>query len=1140
MSEKAYSGSSIQVLEGLEAVRVRPGMYIGSTDERGLHHLVWEVVDNSVDEHLAGHCDTISITITETNGILVKDNGRGIPTDIHPTEGVGTIQVVMTKLHAGGKFDSDSYKVSAGLHGVGVSCVNALSDPLIVTVHRDGKIVRQEFRKGAPVGPQEEVGTTTSRGTSVFFQPDPEIFKDTIVFNYDTLAHRVRELSFLNPNLKFVLKDLRPGLEQEESFHNPEGLVGYIKYLDRSQTPLLKDVIHATRDDGKVPVEIAMSYNTGYQENLLSFVNNVNTWEGGTHVAGFRAALTRAINKYAPEHIPAKKKDLKLSSDDMREGLTAIISIKLSDPMFEGQTKRKLGTSEAKSQVEQVALEMISTYFEENPKVIKTIVEKAINAAEAREAARRAREATRRKTTMESGGLPDKLADCSSKDPCNSMIFIVEGDSAGGCHLHDTLVALADGRNITIKQVAEEHDKGIQNYVYTIMPDGKVGIAPIANAWKTKRATKLARVTLDNGEVLYPTPDHPYMVRSGEYVAAKDLRPGDSLMPLYRFKRKFTSGAHKENQKEYEYVQHPGGATVPTHWLAYDAAVKYGLCERMEGLFQRHHVDHNPFNNNPSNIKPLRPQQHLAEHAEESKITRSTEAYRSYMSDRMKELSCELSERAKVQWEDQVYKDFMRDKWLEFYNTNEEYRNGVLERLDAAQREHWSSEENRAAQSERIKKYFQENPDAREHNRSKALEQWSDKELKEWRAAETSKSWADPSYREANIATRRENFRVKFLTRLNKETMTEMFSPPASACITVTHSMKTFLEYFYNGSYETFVQSGDYVHEDTHTNNFAIRAKKSAATEEKRYRASISKLSKVGIESYIQFVEECKNSNPKFLNRIHPLDKLLDMYFGGDLANLEKSEDYTYNHKVVSIEILDEEGDVYDIEVPETHNFALSAGVFVHNSAKQGRDRVTQAILPLKGKILNAERARIDKLLGNDEVMAVVNALGCGIGTDFDISKLRYHKVVIMTDADDDGSHIQILLLTFFFRYMPQLIEEGYVYIACPPLFKARLGKTDTYFFSEEEKNQYIQSLDPKDQDRVYVQRYKGLGEMNPDQLADTTLNPVTSKLIQVTIEDRTAANEMFSLLMGDEVLPRRQYIEQHSAQVVQKLEEEI
>lgn len=641
MSEKAYSGSSIQVLEGLEAVRVRPGMYIGSTDERGLHHLVWEVVDNSVDEHLAGHCDTINITITETNGILVKDNGRGIPTDIHPTEGVGTIQVVMTKLHAGGKFDSDSYKVSAGLHGVGVSCVNALSDPLIVTVHRDGKIVRQEFRKGAPVGPQEEVGTTTSRGTSVFFQPDPEIFKDTIVFNYDTLAHRVRELSFLNPNLKFVLKDLRPGLEQEESFHNPEGLVGYIKYLDRSQTPLLKDVIHATRDDGKVPVEIAMSYNTGYQENLLSFVNNVNTWEGGTHVAGFRAALTRAINKYAPEHIPAKKKDLKLSSDDMREGLTAIISIKLSDPMFEGQTKRKLGTSEAKSQVEQVALEMISTYFEENPKVIKTIVEKAINAAEAREAARRAREATRRKTTMESGGLPDKLADCSSKDPCNSMIFIVEGDSAGG-------------------------------------------------------------------------------------------------------------------------------------------------------------------------------------------------------------------------------------------------------------------------------------------------------------------------------------------------------------------------------------------------------------------------------------------------------------------------------------------------------------------SAKQGRDRVTQAILPLKGKILNAERARIDKLLGNDEVMAVVNALGCGIGTDFDISKLRYHKVIIMTDADDDGSHIQILLLTFFFRYMPQLIEEGYVYIACPPLFKARLGKTDTYFFSEEEKNQYIQSLDPKDQDRVYVQRYKGLGEMNPDQLAETTLNPTTSKLIQVTIEDRTAANEMFSLLMGDEVLPRRQYIEQHSAQVVQKLEEEI
>ena len=636
VSEQTYSGSNISVLEGLEAVRVRPAMYIGSTDVRGLHHLVWEVVDNSVDEHLAGHCDTITISITPDNAISVTDNGRGIPTDMHPTEGIGTLEVVLTKLHAGGKFDSDSYKVSAGLHGVGVSCVNALSDPLIATVNtKDGQIIQQSFSKGIPKGPQQEIGSTDLRGTTIYFKPDPLIFTETTTYNYETLEHRVRELSYLNPGLKITLRDQRHGQEREETFHNPEGLKGFVKYLDRAKKSLLPDVVYIRKDDGKVPIELAMVYNEDYRENLMSFVNNVNTWEGGTHVAGFRGALTRSINKYAAEHIPTKKKDLALTSDDMREGLTAIISIKLSEPQFEGQTKRKLGNSDVKGLVEAAATEAISTFFEENPSVIKSIVLKAINAAEAREAARKAREATRRKGVLESAGLPDKLSDCSSKNAEECELFIVEGASAGG-------------------------------------------------------------------------------------------------------------------------------------------------------------------------------------------------------------------------------------------------------------------------------------------------------------------------------------------------------------------------------------------------------------------------------------------------------------------------------------------------------------------SAKSGRDRNTQAILPLKGKILNAERARLDKLLANDEVKALIGALGCGIGDDFDISKLRYHKIIAMSDADDDGSHIQTLILTFLFRYMPQLIENGHVFLACPPLFKIKLGKFEAYAYDVEERDRILADLG--DKKNAYLQRYKGLGEMNPNQLKETTLDPSKRKLIRVNIEDRACADAMFSVLMGDEVPPRREYIETHSSLVIGEL----
>ena len=428
-----YSGSNITVLEGLEAVRVRPAMYIGSTDTRGLHHLVWEVVDNSVDEALAGFCDHIEIDILPGNGIKVTDNGRGIPTDIHPKEGIGTIEVVMTKLHAGGKFDSDSYKVSAGLHGVGVSCVNALSEKLVVNVRRKGRVVEQEFSKGLPLAAQQDLGDSEGEsGTSISFFPDPTIFTET-VFSYETLAARFREMAFLMSNLKITITDRRDAENiHGETFHFPGGLSAFVRYIDESRKPLFDEPIHLNIDNAEHPLEIAMWYNDGFQESFFSFVNNVNTHDGGTHVTGFKTALTRTINKFAQELLPKNKKNIELEANDIREGLTAVISIKLSDPQFEGQTKRKLGNSDIAGYVNSNFALKLEEFFQENPAIIRVIVDKVHSAAVAREAARNARNLARRKNVLEGGGLPGKLADCSSRVPEECELFIVEGDSAGG------------------------------------------------------------------------------------------------------------------------------------------------------------------------------------------------------------------------------------------------------------------------------------------------------------------------------------------------------------------------------------------------------------------------------------------------------------------------------------------------------------------------------------------------------------------------------------------------------------------------------------------------------------------------------------------------------------------------------------
>jgi len=638
MNNGDYRANSIQVLEGLEAVRKRPAMYIGDVSEKGLHHLVYEVVDNSIDEALAGHCDTINVTIYEDNSISVLDNGRGIPVDIHEKEGKSALEVVMTVLHAGGKFDKDSYKVSGGLHGVGVSCVNALSTHLLVEVYRDGKTYRQEFSCGKPITQVTEAGASDKTGTFVKFKPDASIFITT-EYKYSILATRMRELAFLNKGITIILTDRRhlneDGSYQTEIFHSEEGLKEFVKFIDSNREPLVDNIIYINTEKNDIPVEVAIMYNTSFNENVYSYVNNINTIEGGTHLTGFRRGLTRTLKSYAEKTGLLSKLKFDINGDDFREGLTAVISVKVQEPQFEGQTKTKLGNNEVVSAVDQAVSTMLEYYLEENPKDAKSIVNKVILAATARHAARKARELVQRKTVLTGGGLPGKLADCSEKDPAQCEIFFVEGDSAGG-------------------------------------------------------------------------------------------------------------------------------------------------------------------------------------------------------------------------------------------------------------------------------------------------------------------------------------------------------------------------------------------------------------------------------------------------------------------------------------------------------------------TAKQGRDRRFQAVMPLRGKILNVEKALVHKVFDSEEIRNIFTALGVSIGTEEDskalnLSKLRYHKIIIMTDADVDGRHINTLMMTFFFRYMKDIIKNGHLYIANPPLYLMKKGKVEEYCWNEQQRQAFTDKYGNGKEDSVTIQRYKGLGEMNAEQLWATTMDPNRRTLRQVTIESAAEADRVFSMLMGDDVPLRREFIEQNA-----------
>ncbi|MBU1598350.1 MAG: DNA topoisomerase (ATP-hydrolyzing) subunit B [Nanoarchaeota archaeon] len=1051
---ESYDSSKITVLGGLEGVRKRPSMYIGSTGPRGLHHLVYEVVDNSIDEAMAGHCTDIIITLHKDNYVTVEDNGRGIPTDIHPKFNVSSVELVMTKLHAGGKFDKKAYKVSGGLHGIGISVVNALSKKLEVWVFRDGSIHHQKYEQGNNLDKLTVIGKCNEKtGTKIKFLADKEIFTDGIEYSSDILENRFRELAFLNKGLKLKLIDERN--ETEKEFFYEGGLKDFIKHLNKNKTPI-HDVIYLKTTKQDVELEVAMQYTNAYNESVFSFVNNINTVEGGTHLSGFKTALTRGLNNYTEKKHGSDK--FKLTSDDAREGLTAIISIKLANPQFEGQTKTKLGNQNVKGIVDSMVSTGLTNYLNENPKVAKGIIEKAINAAKAREAARRARDLTRRKTALSSTSLPGKLADCSEKDPAKCEIYLVEGDSAGGCFSGETKIALVDGRNLSFKNLIKEDKKGKKNYCYTINKKGNIEIGLIKNPRKTKENVEVIKIILDNDEEIICTPDHKFMLKQGQYLNAEKLQTSMSLMP---FNRKLSKKQGRINIEGYEMIYDP----KKLQWIfTHKLADTHNLVNKRYPKFTGnciHHTDFNKLNNNPDNLVRMDKDDHIQLHAamagknlhrpevkQKCRETRQSKEFREKMSrimstPKMKKM---LSERAKKQWKSEEYKEYMINQFLEFYNNNKKYRTETIKRLNKVQREHWSKEENRKNQAEITRKYFEEHPEAKEKLRQIAKEQWDDEKLKKWRSDKTKEQWTN-------------DFRKKRKEAYNK----------------------TYFKH-------------------------SIQFMKKIIDEYK------------DLEKYDE--KRVKANNKNLLKK----ETFLKRFFNND-ENAMQEAVAGYNHKIKKIIKLNKKIDVYDLEVENTHNFALAAGIFVHNSAKQARSKEFQAILPLRGKILNVEKARINKIMNSNEIVTIITALGTSIGEEFNIAKLRYHKIVIMTDADTDGNHIATLLLTFFFRYTKELIEQGYIYIAQPPLYLVKKGKEKHYAQTEAEKAELLKKLGQG----ASVQRYKGLGEMNPDQLWDTTMDPDVRTMKKITIEDAVAADEMFSVLMGDEVEPRRKFIETHA-----------
>lgn len=1079
-----YDASKISVLKGLESVRKNPGMYVGDTGPKGLHHLVWEIVDNSIDEAMAGFCNEISICIdADGETISVSDNGRGIPVDKHKTEKKSALEVVLTTLHAGGKFEGGGYTASGGLHGVGAACVNALSDKMIAIVRRDGHEWRQEYSRGIP---QTKVVATRAlkkgegTGTTIVMHGDIEIFKKGVELSDKMLITRLQEMAFLNPGLTIFYENKQTGLTEQWLYTG--GLADYLKHLMVGKEcyptePICgEDSAQLESRDGQCKVKIALSYaKEEDDEVILGFTNNINQIDGGTHISGFKTALTRAVNQVARTTGILKEKDENLGGQDIREGVNAVVSIRFPRPEFTSQTKSKLGSVEAESVVSNITYSLLTSYFEKNAAVLKEIISRAQLSAAARTAAKKQSDLIKRKGFLgKTNRMPGKLSDCNSNKRELSELFIVEGDSAAGCFSSDTKVALTDGRDLTFQELAVEQLNGKEHFCYTVLDNGSIGIGRIVNVRVTKRAKRWLKVTLDNGEIIENTLNHQYMLHDGSYLPAQLLAENTSLYALYRkFSSKEQPGITIDG---YEMLwQSIENRWVFTHVLADNYNLACGIYPESNGNI-RHHVDFNKLNNDPVNLVRMWKEDHIQLHRELASLTlhtpeakaksaaaKRTPEFRQKMSEKMSKVEYikSLTDRNQKQWNDPSYIQMMKDAWKKFYDENEEYRNEVLERLQEGQQIYWASDDNKKLASERTSKFFDQHPEKKLELSERAKKQWNNPELLIWRAETTSQQWT-PEFKAQRKQTMDQNH--------------------------------------YNRIVEEF--------------NCLFKKQPPKLSRSRRSPIKIDDMA--AYQRFSRFAEKFFNGN-----KFQAYDAIL-----------------CHNHRVKSIEIVesDEEKEFWDLEVEERpsctrHNFALTAGVFVHNSAKDGRDPEFQAILPIRGKIINSDKQDLNKTLQNKEILNLITAIGTGIRDEYEVDRLRYGKIIVMADADDDGMHIATLLLTFFYRNMRSLITGGHLYLAQPPLFCVDNGKKRDYCFSDDELKETLARNNGKGK----VVRFKGLGEMDAEQLAETTMNRESRHLIQLNIEDAAEAERMVSVLMGANVQVRKEHIASQVNSVIAK-----
>jgi DNA gyrase subunit B len=1158
-AETFYGADDLTHLEGLEAVRKRPGMYIGSTDSRGINHLFTEVVDNSTDEGIAGHATKVVVTLHADGSIQVDDDGRGIPTGVHTKSGLSGVELVLTRLHAGGKFGGSGYKTSGGLHGVGASAVNALSVRFDVTVKQEGKIHQMSFAHGVPgefdaTGPKAKFTQRSGLrvtgkmkrgergGTSIRYWYDPRYFDTGAALDRDAVRTKLRNTAFLVPGVTYVLRDATEGAIADETFHYPNGLSDMVDFLSPdSEKPVTATLMaigtgtyleNAADENGVMrskverhaEVEVAFRWGTGYDRTVECFTNTIHNVHGGTHRKGFDRAAVKAIQEAITRSRGLlKPKEDPPTLDDVLEGMTAVIHVRIPEPQFTSQTKDELSTAGITKVIQAVVEQHIRAWTEDRrtKTEAKVVLQKVVDAARVRLAQKQQKDAARRKTALEGAAMPAKLVDCRTTGVSRSELFLVEGDSALGCFTGDTMIALVSGQSRSFADLAADWQRGVTHFGYTTNRAGRVVVAPLVEPRITKRAAKLVRVVLDNGESVRCTPDHLFRLRDGTYRRADALTAGDSLMPLYRSVSTKSAGDKLDG---YERVwMNDRNEWVYTHYVADAYNLRQNLDSTANGSV-RHHVDVNKRNNDPRNLRRMTWEDHAALHA--AMMGPHVHAgYRAWLANGgLEAKSAMLSN----QWQDPDFRTVCLQR-LAARNADPEFRQRIeqgfqdwygslgyaeraiyAERMREYQATYWAHAAHRVAAADRVRAFFAD-PQRRVEWSERSRAQWDDPDLRAWRSTKTTEQFSDPAERE------RQRLAVCAWHQANPE-----FGRQHSTL------MKRRMADRSNGHLDR-VQAGRARYVAS-----VPRSERVAQQNEGRRLAALRRLAPLLHLSDAELAGAYEAVRMSTARTGLKFERLLGNY-DGDHARLREAAALV-NHSVVAVELISDTEDVYDLTVEHYHNFALEAGVFVHNSARMARVSEYQALLPLRGKILNVQKASIADTLRNVEIASIVQVLGAGTGRTFDLPAMRYGRVILMADADVDGSHIRTLLITLFAKYMRPVIEDGRLYSAMPPLHKVvtKGRNTETHFtFTQREMEQTVARLEKAGKQIVKpVPRFKGLGEMDADELWDTTMNPSTRSVRRIAMDDAVAADEALELLMGEKVEPRRNWLVEAAARV--------